>query len=120
VGADEQVYAMLKELDAAAYPSGLPVNDKGEPTGNLPAVVFKQIGGGGAYSHDGMAAEVPLWEFRCWATTYAAARTLARQARVLLEQVGLQMTSMTDQPEPQSGLYWCAVTMDGYFPEEDA
>lgn len=119
LSADEAILQVLQELDASAFPLELPVNAKGQPT-RLPAVVFKQVGGGAVYSHDkGPAGYDPLWEFRCWATTYADARRLAQNVITAIDDLGMQMSGMTDDREPETGTPNIIVTASGFFPNEE-
>jgi len=118
VSAVEDILAVLNELSASVFTGYLPVNAKGEPT-RLPAVVLKQVGGGGGYSHDeGPAYDNPLWELRCWGTTYAESRGLAEQATQAIATLGMQVTSTIDDREPQTGTHSCVLTASGYFPTE--
>jgi hypothetical protein len=117
---EDLLMACLQELDAACFPQTLPVNAKGEPT-RLPAVVFKQVGGGGVYSHDkGPAGYEPLWELRCWATTYADAKRLARNVTEAIDELGMQVTGEMDDREGQTGTPNVVLTASGFFSSEEA
>ena len=115
------IEAALQELDAQLFPLTLPETSSIVPFDRLPCVVFKQLGGGGVYSHDdGPAADNPQWEFRCWAQTYAGARRLALSVTGALDTIGMQVTSTVDDREVQTSTPNCVVTASGYFEWEDA
>jgi hypothetical protein len=115
----DDILACLQGLGAAVYPLYLPLDEKGAPT-RLPAIVYRQVGGGGVYSHDkGPAAYEPLWEFRCWADTYAGAKRLARSVTGAIDALGMQATSETDDREPETGTPNVIVTAAGFFTDEE-
>ena len=118
MSAVEDILAVLNELDAGVFTGTLPVDVHGKPT-RLPAVVIKQVGGGGVYAHeDGEAAENPLWEFRCWADSYAGTRTLALEVKGAIAPLGMQVSSHVDDIEPQTGTRNAVLTASGHFPTE--
>jgi hypothetical protein len=120
VSGQDLVQTCLQELAAANFPQHLPVDAKGNPT-HLPAVVFKQVGGGAVYSHDkGPSAFEPLWEFRCWAATYADAKRLAREVTDAIDGIGMQVTGEADDRENETGTPNVVVTASGYFTSEEA
>jgi hypothetical protein len=120
VSGESAIVVALQELDAELLPLELPVNGKGEPT-HIPAVVYKQIGGGGLYSHDkGPSGFEPLWEFRCWHETYAGAKRLARAVVEAIDTLGMQMTGESDDKEGQTGTPNVVVTASGCFSAEEA
>jgi hypothetical protein len=120
VSAQDAILACLQELDASAFPLTLPVDSKGQPE-RLPAVVFKQIGGGGVYSHDkGPAGFEPLWEVRCWAAKYADAKRLAREVTDALDGIGMEVSSEVDDTELSTGTPNVVITASGFFGDEEA
>jgi len=113
------IEAAIQELDAQLFPLTLPETFAAAPQEKLPCVVFKQAGGPLLYSHDGPAAENPMWEFRCWATTYVEAKLLSRRVVGALERIGMEVTSSVDDREVRTGTPNIVVTASGYFEWED-
>lgn len=110
------VLTALQEVDAQVFPGTLPVSDAKEIAGRLPAVVYKQIGGGGIYDHEpGPSLENPLFEFRCWAKLYADAHSLANEVIDVLDTIGIQVTGKADRLEPQTGAWSVVLTGSAMF-----
>jgi hypothetical protein len=118
MGAEAIIAECLAELDTGAFPGELPEEElRGD---RLPAVTFRQIGGGPSWTQEGSSIENPLWEVCCWAWKYSEAKQLAKSATAALAGIHLLITSSVDDRETTSGAWRIVLTGNGWFPEEDA
>lgn len=117
---ESEILAALQELGVSTFPGALPAGEREAPEDRIPACVFKQLGGGSVWAHDGEAGTAPVWEVRCWAGTYSEAKTLAKRAKQALATGAFLASSEVDGGyEELIGAWSVVLTATGWLPSEE-